>query len=197
MTKNYLILVLTASVLTSCATIFGGNKYYANVQVPNHPNAKIEFDGKLKGTGEATFKVKRNEANNFSVTIKENDCETETKVFSKRKFRGWAFAGSLVGWTGFYQGIPLPWGIIVDAGTGAWWKPDIHENGVTKENFNNYTYTINYTGCSNNQGNGKTVKKQSPTTSKADRLRELKLLLDEKIITEEDYEIEKKKILNE
>ena len=103
----------------------------------------------------------------------------------------------MVGWTGFYQGVPLPWGLIVDASTGAWWKPDIHEKGVTKENFNNYTYTINYTGCSNNQGNGKTVKKQSPTTSKADRLRELKLLLDEKIITEEDYEIEKKKILNE
>jgi predicted Zn-dependent peptidase len=35
------------------------------------------------------------------------------------------------------------------------------------------------------------------TKSKADRLRELKKLLDEKIITQEEFEKEKKKILDE
>jgi len=43
----------------------------------------------------------------------------------------------------------------------------------------------------------KTTPQQNQTKSKADRLRELKQLLDEKIITQEDYEKEKKKILEE
>lgn len=47
-------------------------------------------------------------------------------------------------------------------------------------------------------GNG--LQKQiqpTPSKSKADRLRELKQLLDEKVITQEEYEKEKKKILDE
>ena len=47
------------------------------------------------------------------------------------------------------------------------------------------------------QGNPQTVSQLQPVKSKADRLRELKQLLDEKIITQEEYEAEKKKILAE
>lgn len=43
----------------------------------------------------------------------------------------------------------------------------------------------------------KTKPQQYQTKSKADRLRELKQLLDEKVITQEEYEKEKKKILAE
>jgi hypothetical protein len=43
----------------------------------------------------------------------------------------------------------------------------------------------------------KTNPQQNQTKSKADRLRELKQLLDEKVITQEEYEKEKKKILEE
>ncbi|PKR80629.1 hypothetical protein CW751_09675 [Brumimicrobium salinarum] len=43
----------------------------------------------------------------------------------------------------------------------------------------------------------KTEKKKSSITSKADRLRELKALLDEGILTQEEFENEKKKILEE
>ena len=42
-----------------------------------------------------------------------------------------------------------------------------------------------------------TTPQQIQTLSKADRLRELKQLLDEKVITQEEYEKEKKKILEE
>jgi hypothetical protein len=142
-----LVLLAITSILSSCATIIGGSKYYAKVQVPDHPNAKIEYKGDYQGTGEATFKAKRKEANNFSVTIKQEGCETQTKDFTQRKFRGWAFAGTVVGWTGLYSGIPLPWGVAVDLSTGALWKPDINENGVTKQDFNHYIYRIDYTGC--------------------------------------------------
>ncbi len=43
----------------------------------------------------------------------------------------------------------------------------------------------------------KTTLPQTQTKSKADRLREVKQLLDEKVITQEEYEKEKKKILEE
>jgi hypothetical protein len=45
--------------------------------------------------------------------------------------------------------------------------------------------------------NAKTGTQKNETKSKADRLRELKQLLDENILTQEEYEIEKKKILDE
>ncbi len=143
----FLILLVTTGILSSCATIIGGSKYYAKVQVPDHPKAKIEYHGNYQGTGEAVFKAKRIEADYFSVTIKEKGCEKQTKNFTQRSFRIWAFAGTVLGWTGLINGIPLPWGIAVDVATGALWKPDINEKGVTKLDFNHYIYRIDYTGC--------------------------------------------------
>ncbi len=148
--KNILKIALITSIsvsLTSCATMFGGCKYYATVQVPNHPTAKIEYKKEIKGVGEATFKVPRKEAGKFSVTITEEGCKPIEKNFIRKTFRGWAFVGSVVGWTGLFNGIPLPWGVIVDAATGAWWKPNINEEGVSKRNFKHYNYTINYQQC--------------------------------------------------
>ncbi len=49
----------------------------------------------------------------------------------------------------------------------------------------------------NEQETIKETPKPNLTKSKADRLRELKHLLDEKILTQEEYEKEKKKILEE
>jgi len=137
----------TFSLLTSCATIIGGSKYYAHVKVDDYPNAKIEYKGTYQGAGNAVIKTKRAEANKFSVTIKEDDCETQTINYTQRIFRGWAFAGTIVGWTGIISGIPLPWGVAVDLSTGALWKPDITEKGVTKTDYKRYNYIIDYSGC--------------------------------------------------
>lgn len=149
-----LTLIAIVSIMTSCATIVGGSKYWAKVQVPDHPNAKIEYNGIYQGTGEASFTAKRSEANNFSVTIKKEGCETETKNFTQRSFRGWAFVGTVVGWTGLTINggpwLPIPFGVIVDGATGAWWKPDVNEKGVRKEDYKHFTYQIDYTGCKNN-----------------------------------------------
>ena len=60
------------------------------------------------------------------------------------------------------------------------------------------THTYELTPSSGNeQPIIKTNPQQNQTKSKADRLRELKQLLDEKVITQEEYEKEKKKILEE
>lgn len=147
----FIIVVTVAIVVSSCATIVGGAKYVAEVQVPDFPNANIKYQGTSRGMGVATFKVPRAEANNFSVTIDHEGCRTQTTKFTKKTFRGWAFTGTLLGWTGFIQGIPvpIPWGILVDGSTGALWKPDINEEGVSKKDYDHYVYRIDYRGCNN------------------------------------------------
>ncbi|MBN2614546.1 MAG: hypothetical protein JXR71_02525 [Bacteroidales bacterium] len=150
--KNLFYLLMTVlfiSTFSSCATIFGGSKYWAKVQVPDHPNAKIEYNGVYQGTGEASFMVKRKDADKVSVTVKEKGCTEQTSQFKQRTFRGWSFVGSLVCWTGMVPGtpIPLPWGIAIDGATGAWWKPDVNEKGVMKQDYKHYIYQIHYSGC--------------------------------------------------
>ena len=144
-----LVLLGISGIFSSCATIVGGSKYVARVQVPDHPNAKIQYQGNFQGTGVASFKVKRKNADKFSVTIKEDGCEDQTKNFTQRQFRGWAFFGTVVGWTGFTKGsyIPLPFGVVVDLATGALWKPDVNEKGVVKVDYKHYLYQIDYSGC--------------------------------------------------
>lgn len=156
---SVLMLLAIISILSSCATIVGGSKYYAKVQVPNDPNAIIEYDENYQGAGEASFKALRKDANQFSVTIKKEGCEAQTKEFSQRAFRGWALAGTVIGWTVMYGAIPIPVGVFVDIATGALWKPDINEVGVTKQDFNHYIYIVNYTGCED-KSDSLTVEKE-------------------------------------
>jgi hypothetical protein len=184
---------------SSCATIIGGSKYYAHVYVENHPNASISYKGVSGGYGSAVFKVPRSEANHFTITVSEENCAKQNFTFQQRKIRGWALAGTILGWTSIISGIPVPIGLFVDLGTGALWRPDIMEKGVSKIDIKNYNYIItNYNNCApkektptpipNDPGNSKT---------KTDRLFELKILLDRGILTQEEFDKEKKKILDE
>lgn len=134
-------------LLSSCATIIGGSNYYAFVTVDNHPNATISYKGYPLKNERSLFKIKRADANKLSFTVKEKNCEDQTIEFKKRAFRTGAFVGTLIGWTGIYQGIPLPWGAVVDFATGAVWKPDIKEKGVSKIDSKHYDYRLDYTGC--------------------------------------------------
>ena len=146
----YFLSILTSfAALSSCATIAGGSRYYAHVKVQDHPNAKIEYNEVVKGTGDAVFKTKRAQSNKFSLNIKEEGCEDETFNFTRRTFRGWAFAGTVVTWTGLIGNIPLPWGVVVDLSTGALWKPNINEKGVSKIDYKHFNYLIDYKGCKN------------------------------------------------
>ncbi len=159
--KMRIVVYLTAAgvalLLSNCATIVGGSRYVAHVVVVDKPNAKIVVNGEQKGNGSATFLVKRNTADKFSVKIQEQGCAEETFNYTSRIFRGWAFFGSIVGWTGVLTSsdgtwIPLPWGVVVDLATGAVWKPDVLEKGVSKEDYKNFRYSINYTGCQTKSG---------------------------------------------
>ncbi|WP_157601029.1 hypothetical protein [Persicobacter sp. CCB-QB2] len=146
------LLFLIPLFFSSCATMFGGGKYRARIVVPDHPNAKIEYMGSVRGMGDATVLVPRKDADKLSLKISEKDCEAQMVNYHRKVFRGWAFTGSLLGWTGLLNGIPLPWGIAVDGINGAFWKPDVRESGIFKEDYNNYIYQINYNGCKTEDG---------------------------------------------
>ena len=68
--------------------------------------------------------------------------------YQSRTFRGWAFAGTILGWTGLINGFPVPWGVIVDLTTGAIYKPNVNEKGISKADYKNFNYNIDYTNCS-------------------------------------------------
>ncbi len=197
--KFFFISFLCLFLFSSCGTIFGGAKYYAHVTIDNHPNASITYKGINQGYGSAIFKVPRLEANKFTITVAEQDCGKQNFTFKQRKIRGWALVGSILTWA-IINGIPLPLGIAVDLATGALWKPDIMEKGVSKIDHKHFTYVINnYTGCK--QKDSTLNKTPNPPTvtikSKTERLFDLKILLDRGILTQEEFDKEKKKILDE
>lgn len=145
--KIIAFLLFAVVLLSGCATIIGGSNYYAFVTVDNHPNATISYKGFTLKNERSLFKIRRGDANKLSFTVKEKNCEDQSIVFTQRSLRGWALAGSIVGWTGIYEGVPLPWGIVVDFATGALWKPNINEKGVSKIDYKHYDYHLDYTGC--------------------------------------------------
>ena len=197
MRKSLLLVIASVAfvfMFSSCATIIGGAKYNAKIQVPNHPTATITVNGDYAGQGEANILVKRKDADKLTVTVKEENCEPETTRFNSKSFRGWAFAGTVLGWTGNIGYVLLPWGVIVDGCTGAWWKPDETERGVRKIDYDHFLYIINYGSKLEQKDEMKTEKQD--TGSKNDKLRELKQLLDDGILTQEEYEAEKAKILS-
>jgi hypothetical protein len=149
----FLSLTVSSLLLTSCATIVGGSKYNAHIVVSDNSNAKIVYKGEVIGTGSATVKVKRKEANKFEFIVRQDGCNEQNYKYSSRTFRGWAFALTILGWTGAIGGVPLPWGVVTDLATGAVWKPNVMEKGVSKEDYKNFKYLVSYTNCPQNNNN--------------------------------------------
>ena len=92
-----------------------------------------------------TFKVKRKDANKLSITVKEDGGQEQVFEYKSREFREWAFAGTVLSWTGFIGAVPVPWGIIMDLSTGSLWKPDVNEKGIIKEDYKNFNYHLELT----------------------------------------------------
>jgi hypothetical protein len=137
-------IIISCVIVSGCATIVGGSKYNAHVIINNKPNAKIFYQGEMKGYGDATFKVSRKKANEFSVTVEEGYFAKETFDYRSRKIRGGALVGTILGWTATIGVIPFPGGLLLDFATGALWKPNVKEKGVTKLDYKNFKYLIEY-----------------------------------------------------
>ena len=95
-------------ILSSCATIVGGSQYNAKVLVRDHRKAHIEYQGQTIGVGEASVRIARKNANKVTFKISQEGCEPQTTRFVQRSFRGWSFVGTVLGWTGLINGVPVP-----------------------------------------------------------------------------------------
>jgi len=186
------LLILTAILFSSCGVIIGGSNYYAHVTVENHPEAVISFEGESQGSGTASFSAPRRKADSFSIKVKEPGCKEQVFDFTEKKYRGWTLAGSVVTGVGLIASVPVPFGLMVDGATGSLWKPSINEAGVSEIDFKNYHYNINYTGCGDNP-----ITTTKENKSKAKRLTELEELLKKEILSQDEFETLKKKILSE
>lgn len=187
------VLSCLSVVLSSCATLVGGSSYYAQVVVQNRPKATIYYRGKDVGTGRATIKVPRINADKFAFTVKEEDGQEEEFRYHQKRFRGWAFVASLLFWNvGTTSGsIIIPAGAALDLITGAVWKPDQVENGVTQLSHKSFRYTVSYTSFKPEQ------PKTATPQEKADALIKLRELQEKDILTQEEFDKEKAKILGE
>ena len=167
--------------------------YKAVVIVPGHNNAVITYNGKVIGKGTAKIKIPRIKANRVLFTVQDENCEPQKFYFTSRKFRGWSLAGSIFFWTFLVGSVLLPIGTVIDLATGALWKPNNNEPGVYKKSYKNYEYQLFYNNCS--------PKKEEPTAiktkDKIQMLLDLKKLLDQNILTQEEFDKEKSKILDE
>ena len=196
---NLLVIVVSVS-LTSCATICGGAKYNAEIIVDNHPKAEINYNGQYIGSGRAFIKIPRRNANKITFAVKEEGKKEQYYNFQKRVFRGWSLLGTIIVWTGYIEGIYLPWGVALDGITGSWWKPDDNENGIVKVDYDNYRYFLKYKA-----ENEETVKSAYSTTQPSatepeasieTKLEQINSLKEKGLISDEEYDKMRENILN-
>ncbi len=132
--KNVMMVVVIALISQSCATIFSGTKYTANIKTTN-PNSEIYVNGVKQGVGSVTVRQKRKKE--MLIESKNNDVTT-TLVVDKSIKWGSQFL-NLLNWYSF-----IPVGTIVDLISGGIWQPD-HKNMPSVEKVNNKTFDITVT----------------------------------------------------
>ncbi len=193
---RFLIAIFCLLGFSSCATIFGGSKYVAHINIKGHRDAEIIYKERTIGYGATSLLVSRKHADRFTFKAQKDGCQPQEYKFKSKIFRGWSLAGSIIFWTGIAPpGIPLPYGVILDGATGAWWKPNVAERGISKGDYKNFYYTVSYDGCYN-PFNASDEVISDEELIKFQKLRELKDLLDQGVLSKEEFDIEKKKILD-
>lgn len=187
---SFLVACVITLSLSSCATIFGGAKYNAEVIVEDHPKAQIHYNGQFIGTGRGVVKIERKNANKIFFIVKEDGKKEQNFAYQRRVFRGWSFVGTVLEWTSYTNGLFFPWGVVLDGLTGSWWKPDENEDGIVKIDYDNFRYFLKYNaeddGTSKPVGNEK-QDAQTPDASIEIKLEQIKSLRDRKLISDEEY----------
>ena len=136
----------------------------------NPSGAKVYLNGEPVGTTPYTHQDTKIVGSMTTVKLEKEGYEPLNTSFSRNEE---ADIGAIIG--GIFVWVPFLWTMK--------YKP---------------THTYELTPSAGNaQPKIRTNLPQNQTESRADRLRELKQLLDEKVITQEEYEKEKKKILEE
>lgn len=136
----------------------------------NPSGAKVYLNGESVGITPYTHRDTKIVGSTTSVKLEKEGYEPLNTSFSRDEE---ADVGAIIG--GIFVLVPFLWTMK--------YKPA-------------HTYELT-PSSGNDQPIIKTIPQQNQTKSKAARLRELKQLLDEEVITQEEFEKEKKKVLEE
>ncbi len=159
----------TISLLLTGSILFTSCASTTMIQ-SNPSGAKVYLNGEPVGTTPYTHQDTKIVGSTTTVKLEKEGYEPLNTSFSRNEE---ADIGAIIG--GVFVWVPFLWTMK--------YKPA-------------HTYELT-PSSGNEQPKVRTNLQQNQTESKADRLRELKQLLDEKVITKEEYEKEKKKILEE
>ncbi len=159
----------TALVMLSGVMLLSGCASTTMIQsVPS--GAKLYVDGETVGTTPYSYSDTKITGSSTLLRLEKEGYEVFNTSFSRNEE---ADVGAIIG--GCFVWIPFLWTMK--------YKPT-------------HTYELSPI-IENNQPEETSVNENHHLKSKADRLRELKQLLDEKILTQEEYEKEKRKVLEE
>lgn len=162
-------LMKSLSVLLAGAILFTSCSSTTFIQ-SNPGGAKLYLNGEPVGTTPYTHRDTKIVGSTTTVKLEKEGYETLNTSFSRDEE---VDVGAIIG--GLFFLVPFLWTMK--------YKPS-------------HTYELQPATAGTSDPASR-QQQQPVQKSKADRLRELKQLLDEKIITEEEYEKEKKKILTE
>jgi len=167
--KNQKMITKTISLFLACAVLL--TSCVSTTMIKSNPSgARLYLNGEPVGTTPYTHSDTKIVGTTTNVKLEKDGYETLHTYFTRDEEID---VGAIIG--GFFVLIPYLW--IMK------YKP---------------THTYDLKPASANEQEVLIANPQQiQTKSKADRLRELKQLLDEKILTQEEYEKEKKKILDE
>lgn len=139
----------------------------------NPIGAKVYINGEQVGTTPYTYQDTKIVGSTNAVKLEKEGFETLNTSFSRDEV---VDAGAIIG--GIFLLVPFLW-------------------TMKYKSMHSYTLTpLNGNGNTGEKPQEKPKTQPTQSKSKADKLRELKQLLDDKIITQEEYEKEKKKILD-
>ena len=142
---NTFMMISVSVIMSSCATMFGGSKYYATFEVEGHQNAEVKVSGYGKVAQGEQVKLRRHGAK--TVSVNEAGCEKMTKTYAN------TFNATSV--------VNLPFNFLIgagiDAATGAMFKPQTGEEVYKKKN-KHFEYVITgYDESCQNQGTSNSV----------------------------------------
>lgn len=213
MKKSMFYLLILPILFSSCATIIGGSKYTAFVNVDGAPRAQVSYNGEIIGNdGTAVVKIPRKTANRITFKVSQDGCDTQKFEFTKRKVRPWTILGSIA-LAPSYSSNPdgsglfiIPIWNVLDIATGSIYKPDQSDPKIVKGDYKTFYYNLPYKCDVINEiepyENSSPSKKSNviennsfEKNSKELKLIELKELFDKGMITEEEYKKSRQAIL--
>jgi len=165
--KNRYVISLFFAII-----VFFGSCVSTTTIVSEPPGAKVYLNGMNVGKTPYRHSDTKIVGSTTSVRLELEGYEPLNTSFSRDEA---VDVGAIIG--GLFVWVPFLWTMKYDP---------VHNYELTPLFYNKETYQEN---------RYEKVKKSTTTLSKADQLRELKQLLDEKIITQEEFDREKKKIL--